>query len=347
MESKLNHEAIEAYASTYSKRIIADFFIQHDKITGQQIVDLKGVKQVNLMVLKNLFQKWKKESDKWQSPYFNYENPEVKKALQAFMNTLSQHISVPKNHFEPLLKRAVEDTLLLIFSPYQFYSREINHVERTRLSIYDLKDTQRYIKVNKQLLEAFIKEFEQGEVKEMFNDEAFGVFNEVCEKLKATPEDFEPFLKQFNEVAKLSIEMIYFDCETDFEAEDYKKLNKPPLKETIAEAVAEQREVTQAPLHESLVANSKEGKNLLNTLEQKVVTGSIKKNISINQRFMFVKELFGGNNDAFNQAIDALDNLPSLQAAREYLNANCGASSWDTESEEVTEFMDLLEKKFA
>ena len=89
MESKLNHEAIEAYASTYTKRIIADFFIQHDKITGQQIVDLKGVKQVNLMVLKNLFQKWKKESDKWQSPYFNYENAEVKKALQAFMNTLS------------------------------------------------------------------------------------------------------------------------------------------------------------------------------------------------------------------------------------------------------------------
>src|SRR5690606_15407912 len=122
MDNKLNYNSIEAYSAAYTKKLINSFFSMEETINGKQILSLSNINQVNLLIIKNLFQKWKKETGKLQSPFFDYDNAEVKKALQHFMNVLSNNITIRKNNFEPLLKKSVTDAIFLIFSPYVFYS---------------------------------------------------------------------------------------------------------------------------------------------------------------------------------------------------------------------------------
>ncbi len=99
MESKLNHSSIDAYSREYAEIIASDFYTNQDVIQGRQIVELCEIRQVNFFVLKILFQKWKKETAKLESPYFDYTEKSVLDALSTFMNVLSQNISVKIEHF--------------------------------------------------------------------------------------------------------------------------------------------------------------------------------------------------------------------------------------------------------
>jgi hypothetical protein len=85
----------------------------------------------------------------------------------------------------------------------------------------------------------------------------------------------------------------------------------------------------------------KEG-NLLNTLSNKQVT-SLRKSISIGNRFMFQRELFGNDADKMNQAIDFIDTCTNLHEAEKYISENF---HWDAEKESVIEFMNLVNRKF-
>jgi hypothetical protein len=71
----------------------------------------------------------------------------------------------------------------------------------------------------------------------------------------------------------------------------------------------------------------------------------IKDSLTINQKFMFTKVLFHGDFELFSTAIDHLDKLESMKAALRYIE-NEHATSWDHDSEEFHEFMELVEKRF-
>src|SRR5690606_20781426 len=203
-----------------------------ETINGKQILSLSNINQVNLLIIKNLFQKWKKETGKLQSPFFDYDNAEVKKALQHFMNVLSNNITIRKNNFEPLLKKSVTDAIFLIFSPYVFYSKEINHPERTRISLDDLLEIGKYIKVNKLLLDKLILQFRDQDIKEVFNDEGISIFNEVYENTELAPISWDEYFIQFSKVHPLSMDIIFDDAQHESLDEDFAKpLVKDPEKE--------------------------------------------------------------------------------------------------------------------
>ena len=71
----------------------------------------------------------------------------------------------------------------------------------------------------------------------------------------------------------------------------------------------------------------------------------IKDNLSINQKFMFTKVLFYGDFESFSRAIDDLDQLPDMNAALHYLEKH--SSTWDRDSKEFHEFMEMVEKRFS
>jgi hypothetical protein len=85
----------------------------------------------------------------------------------------------------------------------------------------------------------------------------------------------------------------------------------------------------------------KEG-GLFNTLSNKQIT-SLRKSISIGNRFMFQRELFGNDADKMNQAIDFIDTCSNLHEAEKYISENF---HWDAEKESVIEFMNLVNRKF-
>jgi hypothetical protein len=390
MESKLNHPAIEAYSNAYARKVSAEFFANEDKITGNQILNLCGVKQVNFFIIKNLFQRWKKETDKLQSPYFDYDAQEVQSSLKEFMNILSQNISIRRNYFEPLLKKAVKDSILLIFSPYDFYCKEINNPEKTRVSLAELKSISKYIKVNRNLLDALIARFESDGLEEVFNDEGYGLLNEVCEEMKDIPDDFEPYLDEFSKTLSLTLEMIYSEDVVEDKGagmdffkvkengqdkadEPIEKGNKTsaggvavvtkaePKPEVLSEIQQAAKEFEKEEKKEGNWFDnqeSKESKNLNDHLGENVSAGNnlgqalskidnIKKKITINQRFMFVRELFGGNTDEFNKALDVLESYDTKKDAVDFLRKNyVGKYEWNMESEEVEEFLEILSRRF-
>lgn len=319
MESKLNHERIERYSKEYAKKICDQFFQSGAQISGEEILQLTPVKQVNLMVLKNLFQKWNKESAKLQSPYFDYHKSEVKEALSRFMNVLSRHISIDKAHTEPLLTKAVQDTLLLISSPYEFYAKEINnHKDKSRISREELKSLKKYIRLNTHLLETLLQKFEERKLDQAFNDEAFDLLNEACEDIQQEPDQPEETLQQFSATLPLKLDELYLEI-----AE--KKAEHPAKEKKIEAPQTEHDEITK-------------GKPIDN----------LKKNLSINQRFMFVNQLFAGDAEAFAQAVDRIDALQKWKEAQDIIEKEFASRhDWDMESEEVLEFLEMVERRFA
>jgi hypothetical protein len=331
MDSKLNHTAIESYAKSFAKKLSQPFFENKEYITGYEILKFTTIKQLNLMVLKIIFKRWKQESARLQSPYFDYSHKEVKEALQQFMNTISQHIAIKREHFEPLLVQAVRDTLLLLCSPYDYYSKEINQREQSRISLEELKETQKYIKINPHLLELLIARFEKEKIDRAFNDEAFEMFNDVCEQTTKGPEDIEQYLEAFSKVMPISIDKIYTEVSPT--------TPKTAKLEQLIEQAASKTSINESLATEKTTVSEK----LLKQKER-----SIQKNLTLNQRIMFVKELFAGNQESFGQAIQQLDNQTSYEQAAELVKKEWAKThKWDMDSEEVIEFMEMLANRYA
>ncbi|MES2389326.1 MAG: hypothetical protein V4543_15095, partial [Bacteroidota bacterium] len=118
-------QAISKYVKLPAKKLCNDFFRTETVVSGAQMADFMPIKQVNLFMLRNLYDKWAREAQRMRSPYFDYESQEVNDALQEFMNTLSRHISVKREHFEDLLTEALQSAVLLALSPIDYFTHEI------------------------------------------------------------------------------------------------------------------------------------------------------------------------------------------------------------------------------
>ncbi len=75
---------------------------------------------------------------------------------------------------------------------------------------------------------------------------------------------------------------------------------------------------------------------------------SIGKSISLNQKFRFINQLFNGNTGAFNQAIDELDRVGNYGQALDLISYRYASQYlWDMSSDEVSELVEILKRRFA
>ena len=149
MSNKFNSNALNEYSKSYARRVAADFYHAHPTISGKQILNLTPIQQVNLFVVSSLFDKWKGEVERFRSPYFDFSNPEVEEGLRAFMNVVSQHIAVRREHLEPLLADASRRTLVALFDPRFYYDDLLRNQPDFTLTADSLKHITRYTQVNK------------------------------------------------------------------------------------------------------------------------------------------------------------------------------------------------------
>ena len=70
---------------------------------------------------------------------------------------------------------------------------------------------------------------------------------------------------------------------------------------------------------------------------------SLQKAIGINDRFRFVKELFGGDSDLYCETVSKLDSIGSLGAAISYIESNF---SWDKNSDSVKQLISLVRRRY-
>lgn len=65
--------------------------------------------------------------------------------------------------------------------------------------------------------------------------------------------------------------------------------------------------------------------------------------IGINDRFLFIRELFDGKNDEYNDVIDKVNKSLSFTDAYKYINDN---KTWDMEDSIVQDFINICKRKF-
>lgn len=342
MDEKISLESIARYSDAYSEKVLNDFFSTKAKITGPEILKLCNIQQVNLFVVGELFKNWKTETKSIKSPYFDYDNPEVKEALENLMEKLSNNISIDRTHFAPLFQQAVRQTLLVVFDPYDFFSLIVSG-ENNKLQVAPFRESLRYLKVNKAPLERMLQRLEEKGVSEISGNEAFAILDQILEEVNFNPEDVDTYLEKFSAVVPLDANKFFVD----------KNQQQEPPKPTVQQQKAEAKfeapkshiaNASQQPKASLNDIHNRQGKSSLADNFQKIA--KIKDSLTINQKFMFTKVLFHGDFELFSKAVDHLDRQDNMKGALRYIEEE-HASTWDRDSEEFHEFMELIEKRFA
>ena len=342
METAINHDYINSYAEAYTNRIVDRYFSENSIIDGENILSITEFKQINLFVIKNIMVKWQQEAKKIRSPFFNYSNPEVQNALQDFMNVLSKNISLEQKVFKPLLKMAINDVLILIFSPYDFFSNELLNIG-TPVTLAELEKRKKFIKINSELYNAYVQRIEESDSDNMQIKEAKQFFDQVCEDINFSPEEPDEYISLFSKEIQFELKKVYAEVDNGSASEEAET------------KVVEESGEEKMPIYEKYYQQKatlvdelkKEPASTVLDFHQKQKIDSIKKNISIQQRFRFVRKLFSENDELFTEVIEFLDNCSSNDEANSYLDEKfLNNGQWNNEDEAVLEFISVVNKKF-
>lgn len=368
MDEKISLEAIALYGDAYADKVLKGFFASKEKITGQEILSLCNVQQVNLFIVRELFKAWREETKKLKSAYFDYENEEVKESLENLMRVLSQNISIGQAHFAPLLKKAVSQALLAVFDPYDFFAMVLAG-KNNKLEVAPFREEIKYLKINKAPLERMLQKLEERDVKEISGNEAFAILDQILEEVNFNPEDVEEYLEKFSAVVPLDANKFYVSKmpAPEFSSpppapkpapslppQPGQPLITPLVKEEETKAPEPPKPAPQPPKPVSEPKPQASQTSLNESIKQPPRTavidnfqkiGKIKDSLTINQKFMFTKVLFHGDFELFSRAIDQLDRYDNIKAAMRYIEEE-HAAGWDHDSEEFHEFMELVERRF-
>ncbi len=78
------------------------------------------------------------------------------------------------------------------------------------------------------------------------------------------------------------------------------------------------------------ISGEKEDKSIGARMQQQPIR-SIKEVIGVNEKFLFINELFNGDIEVYHEVIAVLNEKGSMQAAFDYLNELAGKYSWDAQ----------------
>ena len=328
MESKLNYEAIDTYVKAYSSKLNANLFAEKDTITGDDIIQI-SVSQVGLFVLNKIYQSWALEADKLKSPYFNYQSDAVQLSMQKLMNVLSKNILVSRSDFEPMLTRAVHDTILLLISPYSYFKILL---EKEDTNIEVLQSMERFVTINRGVLSNMIEKLSSSA--ELIDD-IDALLNTVFSSLEDAPQSNTSELQKFTEIYPLVEEDLYLTVEEEpiLQAHEFDEEDD------------EEDSGSEKTLNDSFVDNSYE--TVADTLKSKQEVNTLKSMLSINQKFMFINDLFNDSQEDFNKVLDFLETCDNKEAAVSFITNNyLKHNIWNANSPQVKEFLRLLETKF-
>lgn len=353
MNDKINLNYLENYAHSFAEHVSSEYFGTKKYMSGQEIIQLTPSTQVNFMVIKALFEKWNEELEKLKgNPYFDYRDIAVTEALKEFMNVLSRAIKIERQHFTPLLEVAVIDTVLLALDPLVYFWGEIEKSTSESPQSH-LKASKKYLKWHSKLLNEILEKGSQNDAEHYKK-----VLGDSYQKLQGELEAPKTLLENVHQVLPIDWNQLIL-AEPDQEPT---KAEDTPAEET--GAVAEPPTPVENPAKDLFSPSQKpstpygtekaidpalawasfeaEQSGLL-----KGPIDSLDQGVAINQRFMFTKKLFDGNPDLMGHAFKSIDQCDSFVEAVQLINERyVSRLAWDTDSDEVHEFLHLVYRKF-
>jgi hypothetical protein len=111
-----------------------------------------------------------------------------------------------------------------------------------------------------------------------------------------------------------------------------------------APSIADKYKDNKQSLHDT-IGVSKEDISIGQKLQQKPITDLIK-SIGINDKFLFIKELFANNGEEYSEAIQLLNNFSMISQAFDYLDILKNKYGWDEASDASLKLYDLIRRKY-
>jgi hypothetical protein len=209
MSAKEKELLFKDYSRRFADRVSSEYFARNSRVTSSDVLEVQSIRQVNLFVIKTLYDQWQRETAKLKSSFFDYSNPEVKKALQSYMNTLSHHISLDRFTYAELLQKAVSESLNLIFHPFDYYHSILAERGKEGVPVSYLKYISKYIKTNNHILQHMLEVMAQENLEVLSEDKIMWLLDESLARTNEAPADVEPFLNEFSEIVPLKMEDVY------------------------------------------------------------------------------------------------------------------------------------------
>lgn len=418
-----NIEFVKGFKKTFASAIVQNSYTNKGTLSGKELLSLTPSKQLNFLVMKVLFRQWQEEMKRLESPYFNYKEPEVKKALIQFMNVLSQHIQVSAETLTALLDQSIDQALILVTDPAEFVKQEFSGKNGQAYQVKQAKPILKYLKLLTEEFDDFFNSQAKGTYKEVFEiaEDYFADVDliEAQEKLFSDLSEITPISlaevldeEEFVDITRIDEDLTDFEeeaapaeeeevaapekdeepaPETDEktpdsaeESEIVEEQTEPEVKkeaakepepapeteETDSEPETKAEEIEPEPTPEPEPAPEPESspepeqessevttlndqfsaqkeESLAERLEKEEPVGSMASSISVNQKYMFVQELFGGDANGFQKAIAEIEHSISFDDAVEHLVTNYAKQhDWDMNSDEVKELLKVIFRKF-
>ena len=86
----------------------------------------------------------------------------------------------------------------------------------------------------------------------------------------------------------------------------------------------------------------RQSKKDISSKQQSKPISDLRNSIGLNEKFLFIKELFKGRPEQYNQCIDELNRSASFEGAISYIKENY---SWEEDSEVYEKLVNLLKRK--
>ena len=102
--------------------------------------------------------------------------------------------------------------------------------------------------------------------------------------------------------------------------------------------------LSELSIHERIAENQSD--NSLATHHQTKKLESLKSTIGLNEKFLFISDLFHGKNDLYTQAIKQLDGCKDLESAIAVVNHHIPISDEIKESAAYNQFVELLYRRY-
>ncbi|WP_316832907.1 hypothetical protein [Pedobacter aquatilis] len=80
----------------------------------------------------------------------------------------------------------------------------------------------------------------------------------------------------------------------------------------------------------------------------KAPIADLKQSISLNEKLLFIKDLFSGYNMAYSEALDIVNKMPNFESADSFLQNNYAVkNNWANKQSSVDQFYELLNRRFS
>jgi len=159
---------------------------------------------------------------------------------------------------------------------------------------------------------------------------------------------FQPEVEELAAAELIVEESVAEEDEDEIGPEPFLVVEEPPAAPEVTEPALAHTEVpaTKPTLNEMLAANASASNNYSFERSRLPIT-DLKGAINLNQKLLYIKDLFNGYNLAYAEVIDILNKMPDFKTADHFLQSNYAVkNNWASKPGTVEQFYELLRLRF-